>query len=476
MRVRFAPSPTGPLHIGGARSALFNYLLAKKSAGDFIVRIEDTDRERSSLDSEENIKDSLRWLGLEWNEGVDVGGRYAPYRQMERLDTYAKTAQELIDKNYAYPCYCSSAELETQRQRQIAQGQTPYYLGTCSQLTAEERAAKEAQGQKPVLRFRVPQHQDLTIDDLVRGQVVFSSDEIGGDFIIMKSEGIPTYNFAVVVDDYLMKITHVIRGEEHLSNTPRQLLILEALGWEKPQYAHISLILGEDRSKMSKRHGSVSVVNYQKEGYLPEALVNFLALLGWTSGAEEEIFTLANLEEQFSLERVSKSPAVFDVKKLRWINSQYLRKLPLEQIAEGIKPFLPATWSTEKVLLAAQTLINHLEVFSDVKKILPLIEGTTIIPEDEEAIAVLKEEHVPNLLSLFKEKVLESPELEAADIKKIIKACGKELGIKGAGLFMPLRVALTGMRHGPDLDKLVALMGKEIALARLEDYGAKESL
>jgi nondiscriminating glutamyl-tRNA synthetase len=470
VRVRFAPSPTGPLHIGGARSALFNFLLAKKNGGDFIVRMEDTDQDRSTTESEEDIKSSLRWLGIEWNEGVDVGGPFAPYRQMQRLATYAETAQKLLDSGHAYYCYCSPEEIEEQRQILITQGQTPHYTGNCAKLTAEERAAKEAQGIRPVIRFKVPQEGSLVIDDLVRGQVIFSTKEIGGDFIIMKSDGIPTYNFAVVVDDYLMQISHVVRGEEHLSNTPRQILILDALGWPYPQYAHISLILGEDRSKMSKRHGSVSVTNYQNEGYLPQALINFLALLGWTPAKEQEFLTLSQLEGEFSLERVSKSPAVFDINKLRWLNGQYLRKLPIEEIAQGIKPYLSDDWSKEKLLLLAETLNNHLETFSDVKKYLALIEGDQVIIENDESRQVLQGEQVPALLSLFRQKITQLQEMDAAAVKGIIKSCGKELSIKGAALFMPLRVALTGCQHGPDLDKLVALMGKDIVLARLAVY------
>ncbi len=467
IRVRFAPSPTGPLHIGGARSALFNYLLAKKEGGDFIVRIEDTDRDRSTPESEENIKQSLLWLGIRWNEGVDIGGPYAPYRQMERLDTYRQAAQQLLQSGDAYYCYCSEEEIEAQREELIAKGETPRYLGNCRNLTEEERGQKEKEGRRPVIRLRVPDDVELVIDDLVRGKVVFSSSEIGSDFVIVKSDGIPTYNFAVVVDDYLMKISHVVRGEEHLSNTPRQLLLYKALGWETPVFAHVSLILGEDRSKMSKRHGSVSVVNYQNEGYLPEALVNFLVLLGWSPEGERELYTLDELEKVFSLDRVSKSPAVFDMNKLRWINAQYLHVLPTETIAEGISPFLPAGWSKERKLLLAQTLAHHLEIFADVRNYLSLIEGADVAIEDEETGQLLDQEHVPALIALFEAKISEMEELAPEAIKAAIKECGKELGVKGAGLFMPLRIALTGNQHGPDIDKLAALMGKDIILARL---------
>lgn len=467
-RVRFAPSPTGPLHIGGARSALFNYLLAKRYGGDFIVRMEDTDRDRSTPESEENIKDSLHWLGIDWNEGVDIGGPYAPYRQMERLQTYQEAAQKLIEAGQAYYCYCSEEELAAQREEQVNRGETPHYSGKCRCLSPQEREAKEKAGLKPVIRFCVPEHVELAIDDLVRGHVSFSSDEIGGDFIIIKSEGIPTYNFAVVVDDYLMKITHIIRGEEHLSNTPRQLLLIDALGYPRPVYGHVSLILGQDHSKMSKRHGSVSVTNYRAEGYLPQALVNFLALLGWSPEREEEILSMAELESQFSLERVSKSPAVFDANKLRWLNGRYLRALPPEEIAAAIKPYLSEGWNEGRTLELAGVLANHLEVFSDVKQFLPLIEGEDIPELDEETAAILGQEHVPQLLAAFKDRVASLEDFSAESVKAAIKAAGKELGIKGAGLFMPLRIALTGSQHGPDLDKLAALMGKELVLLRLE--------
>ncbi len=467
LRVRFAPSPTGPLHIGGARSALFNYLLAKHENGDFIVRMEDTDRDRSTPESEENIKASLRWLGIDWNEGVDIGGPYAPYRQMERLETYRVAAEKLLEAGLAYYCYCSEEELEAQRQELIAKGETPRYLGNCRELSDAQKAVYEAEGRKPVIRFRVPAGKDLPIEDGVRGRVVFNSDEIGGDFVIVKSDGIPTYNFAVVVDDHLMEISHVIRGEEHLSNTPRQLLLYEALGWEAPQFAHISLILGEDHSKMSKRHGSVSVVNYQKEGYLAPALVNFLALLGWSPEAEEEFFTMAQLEEQFSLDRVSKSPAVFDVQKLRWINSQYLRALPPAELAAGLAPYAGPDFAGDRLLLLAETFANHLETFADIQGYLPLIEGAEKPELTAEAAEVMAAESVPGLVALFAEKIAAMETIEPAAVKTAIKACGKELGLKGAGLFMPLRIALTGSQHGPDIDKLAALMGKEIILARL---------
>ena len=339
IKVRFAPSPTGPLHIGGARSALFNYLLARRYSGKMVLRIEDTDLERSSRESEENIIESLKWLGLDWDEGPDVGGEFGPYRQTERLQIYTEMAQKLIDQGMAYRCYCSEEELEEQRQAFIAKGELPRYSGCCRNLTKEQEEKYLSEGRKPVIRSKVPKDQMIIINDMVRGTVNFESNGIG-DFVIVKSDGIPTYNFAVTVDDHLMQISHVIRAEEHLSNTPRQILIYEALGWEKPTFAHISLILGKDKTKMSKRHGATSVVQYREQGYLPEAVVNFLALLGWAPGGEEEIFTMEQLIEQFSLDRVAKNPAVFDMDKLRWFNGYYIRQSSVERITDLALPYL----------------------------------------------------------------------------------------------------------------------------------------
>lgn len=463
VRVRFAPSPTGPLHIGGARSALFNYLYAKNQGGDFIVRIEDTDLERSSAASEENIKESLHWLGIEWNEGIDIGGSHAPYRQMERLQTYQDAVQQLLDAGKAYYCYCSEEEIEAERQAALAKGEMPIYSGRCRNLTPEERAAKEAQGIKPVIRFHVESGEPVLIHDLVRGDVTFEREGIG-DFVIVKSDGIPVYNFAVVVDDHLMEISHVLRGEEHLSNTPRQIVLYEALGWEPPQFGHISLILGKDRSKMSKRNGDVSVVNYQDAGFLPEALVNFLALLGWAPEGEEEIFSMAELEKSFSLERVSKSPAVFDMDKLKWLNGQYLRKLPLEEVAKGIAPYVSGVTQLE---LLAETLQNHLNTFAEAQNYLPLFQGENAQPLDEEGKAVLAEETVPQVLDLFAEKMAALDDITPGGVKDALKAIRKETGLSGAKVFMPVRLALTGCQHGPDIDKLVALMGRDILNKRL---------
>ena len=291
VRVRFAPSPTGPFHIGGARSALFNYLLARKTGGKLILRIEDTDRERSTPESEENIKAALKWLGMDWDEGVDVGGPNGPYHQMERLDIYKKYTDKLLAEGKAYYCYCTDEELEEERQSLIKEGKMPRYMGKCRHLTEEQIAQFKAEGRKQTVRFRVPADQQILVRDMVRGDVVFDSNNIG-DFVIVKSDGIPTYNYAVVIDDALMHITHVIRAEEHLSNTPRQCLVYDALGFKQPTFGHISLILGKDHTKMSKRHGATSVDQYRQLGYLPEAISNFLALLRLAPNSEHEIFSM----------------------------------------------------------------------------------------------------------------------------------------------------------------------------------------
>lgn len=475
VRVRFAPSPTGPLHIGGARSALFNYLLARQTGGNFILRIEDTDLERSSRESEENIKESLRWLGITWDEGVDVGGPYGPYRQTERLELYQKYVEQLLNTGHAYRCYCTEEELEQQRQELLAKGEMPRYLGNCRNLTPEQEEAFRREGRKPVIRFRVPSGENIVVNDLVRGQVSFESDGIG-DFIIVKSDGIPTYNYAVVIDDALMKITHVVRAEEHLSNTPRQLLIYHALGFPEPAFAHISLILGKDRTKMSKRHGSTSVVQYREQGYLPEALVNFLALLGWSPEGEEEIFSMEELCRQFSLDRVAKNPAIFDLDKLNWLNGFYIRQTPVENIAQMAIPFLQkAGYLPEELTEEDERKVN--QIVAAVQEYLPYVGAIVdhveiffaqeIKVESEEAKKVLQEEQVPQVVELFAAKIKEADNLDVDNVKKILKSTSKELKIGGRKVFMPLRVALTGKTQGPELHDIIPVLGKEKVLQRL---------
>ena len=481
-RLRFAPSPTGPLHIGGARSALFNYLLAKKHQGTFIVRVEDTDLERSSKESEENIKNSLKWLGMDWDEGIDVGGDYGPYRQMERLDIYQAAIDKLLAEGKAYYCFCSEEELAAEKEAQQAKGETPKYSGKCRDLTPEQRQELLDQGMKPVIRFRVPEHEQVVINDLVRGEVTFDTDGIG-DFIIVKSDGIPVYNFAVVLDDVTMKISHVIRGEEHLSNTPRQAVIYDALGYERPQFAHISLILGRDNegklTKMSKRHGSTSVVAYQEMGFLPEAIVNFLALLGWAPEGEEELFTLEELTEQFSLERVSKSPAVFDMEKLKWINGMYIRKASAERLLEYGLPYLKkagyvdAEPTVEQMIWAMMTidaLKNYISCFSELPAIIDQYRGKVIYRDEIVDEIKANKEIIVTVMTAMKEKLEKVNTINSDTYQQILKEIRKETGYKGRNLFHSIRVAKTGEDHGPDLDKLAIVMGRDLMLERANEF------
>ncbi|SDC48339.1 glutamate--tRNA ligase [Shouchella lonarensis] len=476
VRVRFAPSPTGHLHIGGARSALFNYLLAKRTGGTFILRIEDTDQARNIDAATEKLMESLRWLGLDWDEGPDKDGGYGPYRSMARLDTYKKHIDILLAENKAYYCYMTEEELEAEREAQKARGEMPKYSGRDRDLTADERAVYEAKGLKPVVRFRVPAGQTITFTDSVRGEVSFETDGIG-DFVIARRDGVPMYNFAVVVDDYLMKISHVIRGEEHLSNTPRQILLYEAFGWDVPTFAHASLILNADRQKMSKRDESLMqfVEQYQSQGYMPEALVNFLALLGWSPVGEEEIFSLASLGEQFSFDRVSKAPAVFDTDKLAWMNNQYMKAADLDTVVDLALPHLVKSrrinrdgndaqlaWVRRLIGLYQEQMQYGAEIVD-----LTTIFFQTEITYDEEARTVLAEEQVSEVLKGFAAALQEVESFTAPEIKKAIKATQKATGQKGKKLFMPIRVAVSGVTHGPELGDTIELLGKETVLTRL---------
>ena len=484
VRVRFAPSPTGPFHIGGARSALFNWLLARKTGGKLILRIEDTDLERSSRESEENIKAALKWLGMDWDEGIDVGGPYGPYRQTERLDLYKKYTEQLLAEGKAYYCYCTDEELEEERQALIKEGKMPRYMGKCRDLTPEQIAAYEAEGRKPTVRFRVPADQQIVINDLVRGTVTFDSNGIG-DFVIVKSDGIPTYNYAVVIDDASMKISHVIRAEEHLSNTPRQCLIYDALGFEKPVFGHISLILGKDHTKMSKRHGATSVDQYRQLGYLPAGIDNFLALLGWAPNSEQELFTIEELIQEFSMERVAKNPAVFDIDKLNWINQQYMRQLDAEAFFEAAKPhMIEAGYMTgeeegeklawlKKVVATAK---DHVAFGAQIPACVEMYFNDEFDFENEEAAEVLKAETVPNVIGMLLEELPKLEVLDGAAVKGLFKTIQKTTKLKGKDVFMPIRVALTGNQHGPELAEMVPLLGIERTGKRVKASLAKAGI
>ncbi|WP_332696515.1 glutamate--tRNA ligase [Halalkalibacter lacteus] len=477
VRVRFAPSPTGHLHIGGARSALFNYLFAKSQGGKFILRIEDTDQARNVEQAKEKLLNSLKWLGMEWDESIDVGGEYGPYSCMERVGLYKEYIEQLLEEGKAYHCYMTEEELEAEREAQKARGEMPRYSGRDRNLTEEQRNEYEAKGLKPVVRFRVPEGKVIQIDDAVRDNVTFESDGIG-DFVIARKDGIPMYNFAVVIDDHLMKISHVIRGEEHLSNTPRQVMLYEAFGWDVPRFAHASLILNPDRQKMSKRDESIIqfVEQYKDLGYMPEALVNFLALLGWSPVGEEEIFSIDELGEQFTLERVSKAPAVFDTEKLAWMNNQYIKQADLDTVVSLALPHLvkagklPENMTTDQEEWAKHLIALYQEQLQYGAEIVELTElfFKAEIEYNEEAKNVLSEEQVPEVLAQFVKELETIEEFTSANIKSSIKATQKVTGHKGKKLFMPIRVATTGQTHGRDLPDSIELLGKEVVIARLE--------
>lgn len=478
MKVRFAPSPTGPFHIGGARSALFNWLLARREGGTFLLRIEDTDLVRSTRESEENIKAALKWLGMDWDEGIDVGGDNGPYRQTERLDIYKEVTDRLIAEGKAYYCYCTEEELEAERQAQLARGETPKYNGHCRHLTEEQRAAYEAEGRKPTVRLRVPLNETVAFDDMVRGHVSFESNGIG-DFVIVKSDGIPVYNYAVVIDDHTMEVTHVIRAEEHLSNTPRQIVIYNALGWEVPTFGHISLIMGKDGKKMSKRHGATSVEQYKNLGYLPEAINNFLALMGWAPEGEQELFTTEELIKNFSMDRVAKNPAVFDIDKLNWINFNYMKKLTDEELYALCLPSLqeagyasaqPDEAEKARLTMLCVCLKDHISYGAQIKEEAAMFFTDSISIDEEhrdDIKAVLAEESCPTVLAAFSDKLKAMDEVTPEQVKAAIKAIMKETKLKGKFVFMPIRVAITGQMHGPDLNYIVPLLGRDTVLARL---------
>lgn len=475
-RVRYAPSPTGHLHIGGARTALFDYLAARGAGGAFIIRFEDTDQSRHVESGISNQLEGLRWLGLDWDESVDVGGPHAPYRQLERLELYKPYVERLLSEGNAYRCYCSEQELEAERALQEERGEMPRYSGRCRSLTDEQTRQMADEGRQPSIRFRVPEGRVYAFDDRIRGRVEFESDGIG-DFIIVRPDGIPTYNFAVTLDDHMMRISDVVRGEEHLSNTPRQLMLYEALGLEAPRFAHLSLILNQDRKKMSKRDESIIqfVEQYRELGYLPEAVVNFIALLGWSPVGEEEMFTLDELIEQFTMDRLSKSPAVFDTEKLKWMNNHYIKKADPGRIAELAIPHLQRSgaigseldeaqrqWVRELTELYQEQLHYAAELVD-----LARLFFVELPAFDEEARAVLEQPQVPEVLAAFGRQLDAAEAFTPEGIAAALKAAQAETGAKGKQLFMPVRVALTGQTHGRDLNRTLYLLGLDNIRKRL---------
>jgi nondiscriminating glutamyl-tRNA synthetase len=476
VRVRYAPSPTGHLHIGNARTALFNYLFARNKGGKFIIRIEDTDKKRNIEGGEESQLKYLAWLGIDWDESVDVGGEYGPYRQSERNDIYETYYTQMLEEGKAYKCYCTEEELEAEREAQVEKGDNPQYSGKCRHLTEEQRTAYEAEGRLPSIRLKVPANKVYSFEDMVKGNVSFESDGIG-DWVMVKKDGIPTYNFAVAVDDYLMKISHVLRGDDHISNTPKQLMVYEALGWDVPQFGHMTLIVNESRKKLSKRDESIIqfIEQYEELGYLPEALFNFITLLGWSPSGEEEIFTKEQFIEIFDANRLSKSPALFDKQKLSWMNNQYIKNLDIDKLVEISLPHLiksgrlPKELSAEQTSWSRQLIALFQEKMSFGAEIVPLTElfFQDEVNYEEEAKEVLMGEQVPEVLQAFANEVELLSEFKAEEIKAAMKAVQKSTGQKGKNLFMPIRSRLTGQTHGPDLPEAISLLGKEKVLARL---------
>lgn len=476
VRVRFAPSPTGYLHIGLARTALYNWLFSKKYNGRFILRIEDTDELRSTKESVLTILESLSWLGLEWAEGplfceefeTKQVGDYGPYFQMQRLNLYKKFAEELLQKNMAYYCYCSPEELEESRKRQISLKKPPKYEGKCRNLTPEERNKKEKEGRAPTIRFKMPKEGTTKFFDLIRDKIEFENKELE-DFIIMKANGTPTYNFAVVIDDHLMEITHVIRGDDHISNTPKQIQLYNAFGWQMPKFAHLPMILGPDGTKLSKRHGATSVLEYRKMGYLPEALRNYLVLLGWSTEDSQQIFEKEEIVEKFSIERCSKSPAIFDPQKLLWMNSMYIKKMSVSEFAKRSLEFLDSQnyelSYIEKVLGLEKEKIKTL---SDIPSLIDFFLKDDIVYETSAIDRIIKKGNPEKILEEIKTVFENESNFESNNLEKITREYANKNNLSTPMVFHPIRVAVSGRMEGPSLFDMLEVLGKERVIKRIE--------
>ncbi|MDR2402045.1 MAG: glutamate--tRNA ligase [Cytophagales bacterium] len=487
VRVRFAPSPTGDLHIGGVRTALFNWLFAKNKCGKFILRIEDTDEARSTEASTQIILDAMKWLRLNWDEGPENElPRYAPYHQMKRkkLGMYQKYSDELMAKGFAYPCYCTPEEVDEMRKKAQANKLPPKYDGRCRYLTSEQKLQKEREGGKIVIRFKMPDTGITVLNDLIRGRVEFDNSLLD-DLVIMKASGVPTYNFACVVDDYLMDITHVLRGDDHISNTPRQIQIYNALGWEAPKFAHMAMILGSDGARLSKRHGHTSVLEYRKEGYLQEALINYLALLGWSTEDSQQIFTVEELARKFSIGRCGSSPSIFDPEKLLWLNGEKIRSKSIDQIYELFIDWLKYT-DNEKIigdwdkgLLKKAIALEHdkIKLLKDIPCLVDFFFVKEVVYREEAVKKVLLSEKFKNTAKIILVETAEGlknqQDFSSNALEKYARDLATKKGIKTGQVFHPIRVAISGRTQGPSLFHMMELMGKDEIVKRISSTISK---
>ena len=466
-RVRFAPSPTGWLHVGGARTALFNWLYAKKHDGKLILRIEDTDQERSKKKYTESIREDLKWLGINWDEF---------YKQSDRLEIYERYARRLVHEEKAYHCFCTEEELEERRQKALDEGRTPVYDGRCRNLSEEEKREYREEGRDSVIRFKLPEQQPkVVVPDRIKGDVEFESLTTG-DFVILKSDGTPSYNFACVLDDHLMEISFVMRAEDHLTNTAKQLLLYDALDFEQPRFGHLSMLLGPDKSKLSKRSGDTSVRDFREKGYLPEALVNHLAQLGWSSKDNQEIFTIEELIEKFSLDNIIDSPQVFDREKLDWFNNQYIKRTELDRLVDLALPFLewrdyieedPEGEERETLKQVLELIRPSLEKLTDLKEHEDLGIFYGPLELNQEAEEVLQWDESPAALRALKERISERESISPQDVSTIVKEVKEELDVGYKEVYKPLRASVTGKISGPEIKEVLSILGPDVTCNRL---------
>ena len=484
-RLRFAPSPTGYVHIGGLRTALYNYLYAKQNEGTYLIRVEDTDQTRFVEGAIEGMINSMQWAGVVHDEGpfIDEGthhvvekGDFGPYIQSHRLELYKKHSDKLIESGHAYYCFCTKERLEQVREKQKSEGLTPKYDGHCRELSKAEVDEKLAAGLPHVVRLKLPAGRVIEFNDAIKGHIAVNTDDMD-DQVLMKTDGFPTYHMAVVVDDHFMGITHVVRGDEWLISTPKHIYTYEAFGWEAPQFVHLPVILGQSKKKLSKREGDVSVEDFKRKGYLPEALINYIALVGWSPDDGEEIMDMQTLINKFSFDRVSKSSGVFDVEKLNWMNNQYIRNYDLDQLTVLSKSyFVESGFASDtefdeefvKYKNIVDILRERLNKLNEISDYYNLFNVNTIVLEDDEAKEMIEMPHVPSMLRCFSAKVAEIDAITADDVKRLLKEVQKETGHKRKDLFMPVRVALTGQVHGPDIAKVMEIIGTANTIERIE--------